>query len=171
MTTEYKYKTSYTTKYRTFAHFVLFAGIAGALFLIYEGGYILAWFISLMVAIIALATLSIPRRLRLSDEGVEICCISDYTHIAHEEIASVRVVSPKEMTYFVPIFASVGFFGYFGLYLNLRKLDFVKMYASKWSDFIEITDIYDDKYYISCDKCDEVVALIANHTQHNTHYE
>lgn len=124
-----------------------------------------------MVAIIALATLSIPRRLRLSDEGVEICCISDYTHIAHEEIASVRVVSPKEMKYFVPIFASVGFFGYFGLYLNLRKLDFVKMYASKWSDFIEITDIYDDKYYISCDKCDEVVALIANHAQHNTHYE
>jgi hypothetical protein len=124
-----------------------------------------------MVAIIALATLSIPQRLRLSDEGVEICCISDYTHIAHEEIASVRVVSPKEMKYFVPIFASVGFFGYFGLYLNLRKLDFVKMYASKWSDFIEITDIYDDKYYISCDKCDEVVALIANHAQHNTHYE
>ena len=163
----YKYRTDYATRYRTFAHFVLFAAVAGALCLYYDGGYVLAWFVSIIVAIIALMMLSIPRRLTLSEEGVEIGCVYDHTHIPYEDIASIKAVSTKEMNLFIPIFASAGFFGYFGCYLNLRKLDIVKIYASKWNNFIEITDIYEEKFYISCDNGEEFISLVEGRITNN----
>ena len=39
-------------------------------------------------------------------------------------------------------------------------MDFVKLYALKWGNFIEITDIYEDKYYISCDNECELVERV-----------
>jgi hypothetical protein len=104
--------------------------------------------------------LSIPRRIILSDEGIEICCISDYTHIAYKEIESIKVVSNKQMKFIMPIFAASGFFGYYGSFFDFKSWDFVKIYASKWSNFIEITDIYEDKYYISCDQSDELIERV-----------
>lgn len=148
---EYKYTIDNKTKYRTLVHFLIFIGVAVGLFVLFEGGYILAWFISIVVAIIALMALSIPRKVIVSQDGIDICCISDYTFIPYNEIASVRAVDNNQMKFTVPIFAATGFFGYYGCFLNLRNMDFVKIYASKWSGFVEITDIYEDKYYISCD--------------------
>ena len=142
------------------AHFVLFAAIIAALLILVDGGYILAWFISIGIATIALMTLSIPRSVILSQEGIDICCISDYTSIPYSEIAAVRTVSNDEMKWMMPIFAASGFFGYYGSYFDFKAMDFVKIYASKWSDFIEITDIYEDKYYISCDQRDELVERV-----------
>ena len=149
---EYRYKTDLKTRYLTVVHFIVFAIIAATLCILVDGGYILAWFISIVIAVVALMALSIPRRVILSDEGVEICCISDYTHIPYKEIASIRAVSEEEMKFIMPIFAASGFFGYYGSFIDFKSWDFVKIYASKWRNFVEITDIYEDKYYISCDK-------------------
>ena len=149
---EYRYKTDLKTRYLTVVHFIVFAIIAATLCILVDGGYILAWFISIVFAVIALMALSIPRRIILSEDGVEICCISDYTHIAYKEIASIRAVSDEEMKFIMPIFAASGFFGYYGSFIDFKSWDFVKIYSSKWSNFVEITDIYEDKYYISCDK-------------------
>ena len=157
---EYKYTTDHKTKYRTMAHFVLFAAIIAALLILVDGGYILAWFISIVIAVVALMALSIPRRIILSEDGVEICCISDYTHIPYKEIASIRAVSEEEMKFIMPIFAASGFFGYYGSFIDFKSWDFVKIYASKWSNFVEITDIYEDKYYISCDKGDVLIRRV-----------
>lgn len=157
---EYKYTIDYKTQYRTLIHFLCFVAIAAALFLYVDGGYILAWFITIVVAVIALMALSIPRKIIVGEEGIDICCISDYTYISYSEISSIRVVENKELKYFIPIFAGVGFFGYYGCYLNLKHMEFVKLYTSKWSNFIEITDIYEDKYYISCDNEDELVERV-----------
>ncbi len=159
--TEYKYTINNKTKYLTMIHFLIFVGVAAGLFIFVKGGYILAWFISLMVAIIALMTLSIPRKIILSQEGIDICCISDYTFIPYSEITSIRIVERKELKFILPIFAGVGFFGYFGNFLNLKGMDFVKLYAAKWGDFIEITDVYEDKFYISCDNQSELAERIA----------
>lgn len=167
MMAEYKYTIDNKTKYLTMIHFLIFAGVAAALFIFGKGGYILAWFISLIVAIIALMTLSIPRKIILSEEGIDICCISDYTFIPYSEITSIRVVERKELKFMIPIFASVGFFGYFGNFLNLKSMDFVKLYASKWGNFIEITDVYEDKFYISCDNQSELVEKIAKEVSLN----
>ena len=157
---EYKYTIDNKTKYRTLVHFLIFIGVAVGLFVLFEGGYILAWFLSIVVAIIALMALSIPRKVIVSQDGIDICCISDYTFIPYNEIASVRAVDNNQMKFTVPIFAATGFFGYYECFLNLRNMDFVKIYASKWSGFVEITDIYEDKYYISCDDECELVERI-----------
>lgn len=157
---EYRYKTDLKTRYLTVVHFIVFAIIAATLCIFVDGGYILAWFISIVFAIIALMALSIPRRIILSEDGVEICCISDYTHIAYKEIASIRAVSDEEMKFIMPIFAASGFFGYYGSFIDFKSWDFVKIYASKWSNFVEITDIYEDKYYISCDKGDVLIRRV-----------
>ncbi len=157
---EYKYTIDNRTKYRTMIHFLFFIGIAVGLFILFNGGYILAWFISIVIAIIALMTLSIPRKVIVGEDGIDICCISDYTFIPYSEITTVRSVENSEMRYFIPIFAAAGFFGYYGCYLSLRGMDFVKIYASKWGGFIEITDIYEDKYYISCDNEVELVERV-----------
>lgn len=159
---EYRYKTDYKTRYLTAIHFLVFILGAVVLFLFFDGGYFLAWFISIMVAIIALMALSIPRKIIVGEQGIDICCISDYTYIPFNEIASVREVTNREMKSIIPIFASMGFFGYYGIFLNVKAMDFVKIYASKWGDFIEITDIYEDKYYISCDNHEQLVEKIGD---------
>ena len=121
-----------------------------------------AWIISFIVALVGLMVLSIPRKIVLTDESVEICCVSDRTSIAYKDIASVRTVAKSEVRWFVPIFAAMGFMGFYGYFLNLRRLDLVTVYALKWDDFVEITDIFDDKYYVSCDRREELVAAIAS---------
>ena len=160
---EYRYTTDNKTRYLTAIHFMVFAVIAAALCLLVDGGYILAWFISIVIAVIALMALSIPRRILLSDDGIEKCCISDYTHIAYKEVAAIRAVTDEEMRYIMPIFAASGFFGYYGSFIDFKSWDFVKIYASKWCNFIEITDIYEDKYYISCDQSEELIGRVLNY--------
>ena len=160
MNKEYKYRLSYGTWYWTVVHIVVFIVTGIVLTLIFEGGYVLAWFLSLMLAIIGLMTLSIPRKIAITEDGIEICCISDYTEIPYEDIASVRTVPAKEMKLFLPIFASSGFFGYYGHFLDLRRLDRVKIYASEWRNFVEITDIYEERLYVSCTEADKLVAQL-----------
>ena len=55
---EYKYTIDNKTKYLTMIHLLFFIGIAVGLFVLFNGGYILAWFISIVIAIIALMVLS-----------------------------------------------------------------------------------------------------------------
>lgn len=157
---EYKYTIDNATKYRTMIHFLLFAAVAVALFIFFDGGYMLAWFVSIIIAIIALMALSVPRQVIVNESGIDICCVSDYTFIPYNEIASIRIVDNSEMRFVIPIFAGVGFFGYYGCFLNLKGMDFIRIYASKWSGFIEITDIYEDKYYISCDNESDLVGRV-----------
>lgn len=157
---EYRYTTDLKTRYLTVVHFIVLTIIAATLCILVDGGYILAWFISIVLAVVALMALSIPRRIILSDDGIEICCISDYTHIAYKEITSIKAVTDEQMKFIMPIFAASGFFGYYGSFIDFKCWDFVKIYASKWSNFIEITDIYEDKYYISCDQSEELIEKV-----------
>lgn len=161
MMQEYKYKANYGTWHWSIIHILGFVAAAVAVLYIYDGGYMPAWIISFIIALVGLMILSIPRKIVLTDASVEICCISDRTSIAYKDIASVRAVPKSEVRWFVPIFAAMGFMGFYGYFLNLRRLDLVTVYALKWDDFVEITDIFDDKYYVSCDRREELVAAIA----------
>lgn len=167
MMQEYKYRANYGTWHWSVIHIIGFVAVAAAFVHMYDGGYMVAWFISFLVALIGLMILSIPRKIVLTSKSVEICCVSDRTSITYNDIVSVRAVQRREMRWFVPIFAAMGFFGFYGYFLNLRRLDLVKVYASKWDDFVEITDIFDDKYYVSCDRRDELVAAVASHITPN----
>lgn len=90
-----------------------------------------------------LMSLSIPRRIVVTDEKVEVRCLLDIREIRRDEIASVRRVDPRRMKWFFPVFGGCGFFGYYGHFLDLRRFERVKLYASEWKNFVEITDIYE----------------------------
>ncbi|WP_302378816.1 PH domain-containing protein [uncultured Alistipes sp.] len=158
MTSIYKYHFSRTTLYWTIVYLAVFAGLGWGLYHLYEGGYLSAWFTSFIVALIALMALSIPRKIVVTDETVEVRCLLDITEIRRSEIASVRRVDNKRMKWFVPIFGGYGFFGYYGRFLDLRRFDRVKLYASEWKNFVEITDIYEERVYVSCSDADRLVA-------------
>lgn len=164
---KFRYSSDTITKTLTLLHFILFTAVAGVLYLFFDGGYMFAWFVSIAIAIVMLMLLSIPRYVVLNSDSIDICCISDYTHIDFDKIAYVRIVKKGSMRYMLPIFAAIGFFGYYGLFLNLRKMDFVKIYASKIGESIEITDIYEDKYYITCDNLSELYEHLNSVTNHN----
>ena len=141
MQSTYKYRFDHSTIYWTLIYIIVFVLLGGLLYHLYEGGYLSAWFTSFIVALVALMSLSIPRKIVVSDE-----------------IASVRRVDPKRMKWFLPIFGGCGFFGYYGHFIDLRRLDRVRLYASEWRNFVEITDIYEDRLYVSCADADRLVA-------------
>lgn len=154
----YKYHFDRRTIYWTVAHLGIFILLGVALYVLYEGGYLSAWFTSFIGALIALMALSIPRKIVVTDQTLEVRCLLDITEIRRDEIASVRRVDTKQMKGLIPIFGGCGFFGYYGHFFDLRRLDRVRIYASKWGDFVEIKDIYEDRLYVSCDDADRLVA-------------
>lgn len=158
MQSVYKYRFSRRTIYVSLVYLAIFALLGWALYHLYEGGYLSAWFTSFIVALIALMALSIPRKIVVSDDRVEVRCLLDITEIRRDEIASVRRVETRRMKWFLPIFGGYGFFGYYGHFIDLRRLDRVRIYASEWRNFVEITDIYDDRLYVSCADADRLVA-------------
>ncbi len=62
------------------------------------------------------------------------------------------------MKWFLPIFGGCGFFGYYGHFLDLRRFERVRLYASEWKNFVEITDIYEERLYVSCSDADCLIA-------------
>lgn len=158
MTNSYKYRFDRRTIYWTLTYLVIFLLLGAGLYLLYEGGYLSAWFTSFVVALIALMALSIPRRIVVTDEKVEVRCLLDITEIPRSEIASVRRVDARSMKWFLPLFGGCGFFGYYGHFIDLRRLERVRIYASEWRNFVEITDIYEERLYVSCSDADRLVA-------------
>ena len=156
----YKYRLGKRIPYTSALYLLAFVGLSVLLTFIYEGGYISAWFISLILAVLALMVLSIPRRVVVDEEGIEIQCIAEDTTLAYEDIANIRKVEKRDMNACVPIFGAVGFFGHYGRFLNLRTMEFVHIYASRWGKFVEITDIDGNKYYISCEERDDIIERV-----------
>ena len=156
----YKYKLGGRVIYSSVLYILFVVGLSVLLAFIYEGGYISAWFISLILAVLALMVLSIPRRIVVDEEGIEIQCIAEDTTLAYEDIATIRKVEKREMNACMPIFGAVGFFGHSGRFLNLRTMEFVHIYASRWGKFVEITDIDGGKYYISCEERDDIIERV-----------
>ena len=165
----YKQKFGRHIPYTSTIYLIAFVGVSVLLAFVYEGGYISAWFISLILAVLALMVLSIPRRVVVDEEGIEIQCIAEDTSLAYEDIASIRKVEKREMHSCLPIFAAMGFFGHYGRFLNLRTMEFVHIYASRWGKFVEITDIDGNKYYISCEERSDIIKRVEGYIKpHDT---
>ena len=159
----YKYRFDRRTLYWTILCLLALALLGVALYLLYEGGYLSAWFTSFIVALIALMALSIPRRIVLSPDKVSIRCLLDITEIRTADIASVRRVEKSEMRGLLPLFGACGFFGYYGQILDLRRFERIRIYASEWRNFVEIADVYEERYYVSCREADEFVEQLARY--------
>ena len=130
------------------------------LYLLYMGGFFSAWFVSFVLAIVALMILSIPRRVVILEDKMEIQCVFDITEINIQEIDRIRMVSPRRIRWAIPLFGSAGFCGYYGKFFDLQEFEVITIYASEWNNFVEITDIYDSRTYVSCREAKELMAAI-----------
>ncbi|MBO5878577.1 MAG: hypothetical protein J6Q29_03805 [Alistipes sp.] len=133
---------------------------AALLYILYKGGFFSAWFVSFVMAVAALMILSIPRRIVLLENKLEIQCVFDITEMDMLEIARIRKVSNQRLRWAVILFGSSGFCGYYGKFFDLREFEVVTIYASEWDNFVEITDIYDSRIYVSCREADELIAAV-----------
>ncbi|MEG1759311.1 MAG: PH domain-containing protein [Alistipes sp.] len=164
METTYKYKFDRRAIYLTCIYLVIFLLLSIGLYFLYEGGYFSAWFSSFIVALIALMSLSIPRRIVVDEKKIEVRCLLDITEIQRSDITSVRRVDNKEMQWMMPLFGGYGFFGYYGHFLDLKHFERIRIYAAEWNNFVEIVDIYEDRLYVSCSEADKLVAELTNPT-------
>lgn len=156
----YRFRFSRRVWILSFVYLAIFAVLAATLYLLCEGGYLSAWFSSCIVALLALMSLSIPRRIRIDDRRLRVDCLLDMTEVPLEVIASVRRVDRSQMKGIIPLFGGCGFFGYYGHYLDVIQVERVKLYASEWDNFVEIVDVYEQRLYLSCREADELVETL-----------
>lgn len=162
----YPYKTNKQTRYLTAVHIVAITLLTIIMALLYEGGFLSAWFLSFALALVALTVLSVPKNLAVSDTTLFIRCILDITEIPFSDIVTVRPVGKKDMHWVFPIFGCYGFFGYFGHFVDMKSMRHLEIYASTWSNFVEITTIYEKTYIVSCPDRDELVAILQKNKPH-----
>ena len=126
------------------------------------GRYLPVWFVSIAMALIALALLSVPRSIRIASDAIEIRCTVEITHIPYHHIRSVRRIDSASLHPLIPVFASPGFFGWFGYWLDTRSWDLIKIYISSWQGLVMIEDIYEQRYVVNADEPDRLCEAISS---------
>lgn len=141
---------------------IILVGIFGVwmLYRLYTGGFVSAWFASVVIALALLMLLSVPRRIVLLNNSLEIQCISDITAIPLDEIELISVVHRRRLRWIIPLFGVVGFFGYYGKFLDLKRWRIVNLYLSEWNNFVEVKTIHGSRYYLSCRESGELINSI-----------
>ncbi len=130
-----------------------------------ERGYAIAWFVSLAVAVGALFAISIPRVIRVTDDNIEIRCIVEVTYIPLSELHGIRRVGRDELNGMICIAGSYGLFGYFGVYLDLKRRELVRLYCKERDNIVELTATSGKRYYVSCFHADKLVACVTETAQ------
>lgn len=159
-TVKFKYRLDKTARIVTLSVVggVVVAGVL--LWWLSPGKYLPVWFASIAAAAILLALLSVPRSIRITPEALEIRCVLEITHIPYNHIRSVRRMERPRPGSLVPVFASPGFFGYFGYWLDTRGWDFVKLYATSWQGLVMIEDVYEQRFVVNVNDSEMLCAMI-----------
>ena len=118
------------------------------LYCFYGVMYISVWVSVVSAVLILLFVLSIPRRLILEEDLLEIKCVLESTFLPYDKISSVESGNLRGK---MCLCGSFGFFGYYGFYLDLRgrssgKKILVRVYAKRKDDLVEI--VCDGKRYL-----------------------
>ena len=82
------------------------------------------------------------------------------TEIELIDVASVERVERRQVKWLLPIVASYGLFGYYGIYFDFRTLDWVRVYTSQWDNLVMITDKYEQQFLVSNDEPERLISAI-----------
>lgn len=157
----FRYRCDKRTIYWTLLYVVVYLGLGAGFYLLYEGGYLSAWFASCVGALLVLMALSIPRKIVVEPTRIEVRCLLDITELERKDIVAVRPIEPREMRWVFPLFGGCGFFGYYGYFFDLKHFERIRIYASEWRNLVEITDIYEDRLIVSCGDREQLIALLS----------
>lgn len=135
----------------------LVAAFGGLIFL--PDAYLRAWSMAMLAAVILLMVLSIPRRIVMKDNALEIQCIVELTRIPLEDIRSITPITREEIKPLL-LLGSFGFFGYYGYFASLARLEIIKIYASELDNLVMIEDIYESKIVVSSRDVEQLTAVL-----------
>lgn len=124
------------------------------------GSYFPAWLTTLVVSIALLGVLSIPRHVDITSISVEIHCILELTRIPLYQIDRVKILDKSDMKWCFPFFGVFGIFGYYGYFFDLKRFRTFKMYSRRWSNFVLIEDIYENRVIVGVDDPLDFIAHI-----------
>lgn len=129
---------------------VIFGGVCAWLFLTAGGAYYLAaWVTTTGVVLLALCMLSVPWRILLSEEELELRSLVDVTYIPLRTIVDVEVVGEGCFESKVPLVGVYGLWGYYGRYLDLKRWRFYRVYATRRRGCVVIHTTR-RRYVVSC---------------------
>ena len=75
---KFTYRSDRRTRYITAAMLLAMSSLGIGLMLFYDGGFFSTWYLTLILALLALAALSIPRSIVITDSSIEAV---SYTHL------------------------------------------------------------------------------------------
>lgn len=116
-------------------------------------GLLSAWFTSFIVALIALMSLSLPCRIIIIDKWSRSLSAGHHRNPPRDEITSVRRGRPADAAVHYRS-GGCGFFGYYGHFIDLRRLERVRLYASGVAQFRRDRRHLRDRLHVSCAEAD-----------------
>lgn len=120
------------------------------LFVWAEGAlYIAAWGTSVVVAIVALCLLSLPRRIILSDEELELRCLMETTYIPLRSVVDVKVMGSEGLKGKVPVLGLGGLGGYLGFWVDTKSWRLYRTYVTSRHKCVAIHTSR-HRYMVSC---------------------
>ncbi|MBP3440673.1 MAG: hypothetical protein J6K24_05455 [Tidjanibacter sp.] len=131
---------------------LLLVGLCVALFLTSGGAnYLAAWTTSVAIALVALCMLSLPRRIILSDEELELRCLLETTYIRLSSIVDVEIVEGSGLSRKLPLLGTCGFGGYCGFWLDLATRRLYRCYIASRRQCVAIHTSH-RRYLISAEE-------------------
>lgn len=128
---------------------LVMGGVCWWLFATADGAYYLAvWVTMILVALVAFALLSVPRCIVLGEGVLELRCLVETTYIPLESIEEVTVVEGGLRGRF-PLVGCYGFWGYYGLWLNVRSRRVERVYATRRKGCVALK-AGGRRYVVSC---------------------
>lgn len=144
----------------TVCSLLLIAAVIAWLFVNSQGAYYLAvWVSAVCAALLGLFALSIPTRIILCDNVLELRCLVDTTYIAIESIADVKVVGREGFKNKVPLVGLYGLMGYLGHYIDLSNGHIHRLYTTSRRKAVAI-HTSKRRYLISCNAPELLVAAL-----------
>lgn len=144
----------------TIVSVLAFAGLCAWLFLgADEAYYIAMWTTAVGVAFMAFLLLSVPRRIIIHDQELELRCLVETTYVDLGSIVDVEVVGTEGFRGKIPLLGVYGFGGYYGRYLDLRKWRIYKVYALRRDRCVAIHTSR-RRYMVSCAQAEMLKSMI-----------
>lgn len=147
---------------------LLTGGFVAALWMTAGGAYYLAAWVSMACAvIIALCLLSVPRRIIVGEETVELRCLVETTYIPLASIVDVEVLESGALRGKIPLVGIYGFWGYYGRYLDIRKWRIYRVYATRRNRSV-VVHTTKRRYVVSCGAPEMMRQMIVNAKARNS---
>lgn len=156
-----KFKQKYDRRAVWISIIAFLVGMAVIMYIAFTSGgsYLPGWIGMVLVAMLALMSLSVPRYLLVTRDAIEIHCLVKFEQIHFNAIKSIKAVNKKHARWLwpIPMIGSFAVLGYYGYYIDLYNRKVVKLYAKAYNNLVIVEDIYEDIYILGVPDADKFI--------------